>query len=226
MLGIMKDASSTSGELASAGSEHVHGVRNAGAGDPQRRRPWGGAGAGGARVGWAPPRHVGAGAGGGRELDVWGARQRGLRAHSRRAQRRRGDPRPPRPVSRRSVQRLPAAATQRRWRGWGRRVSEKKQKKQRGGGARHTHDYPPPPLPRPHLSLISPSSSIEEPLSTTDSAAHPGSRPTLPQTAPVTGPHLFLYRRSPHHHRQLRSGEEKAGVRRQSAPRTAGRGRS
>ena len=55
MLGIMKDASSTSGELASAGSEHVHGVRNAGAGDPQRRRPWGGAGAGGARGGGRRP---------------------------------------------------------------------------------------------------------------------------------------------------------------------------
>ena len=51
----MKDASSTSGELASAGSEHVHGVRNAGAGDPQRRRPWGGAGTGGARGGGRRP---------------------------------------------------------------------------------------------------------------------------------------------------------------------------
>ena len=111
VLEIVKDPMSRPTDLANAASESVLGASNAGAGDPQRRRPWGGAGAGGGRQGgWAPPRHVGAGAGGGRELDVWGARQRGLRAHSRRAQRRRGDPRPPRPETRRSVQRLPASA--------------------------------------------------------------------------------------------------------------------
>ena len=37
MLGIMKDASSTSGELANAASKHVHGVRNAAEAD--RGRP-------------------------------------------------------------------------------------------------------------------------------------------------------------------------------------------
>ena len=52
VLKVVKDASSTSGELASAGSEHVHGVRNAGAGDPQRIRPWG------RRGGGAPPGHM------------------------------------------------------------------------------------------------------------------------------------------------------------------------
>ena len=46
----------------------------------------------------------------GREFDVGGASQRGLKARPRRAQRRRGGPQPRRPVARRSVQRLPASA--------------------------------------------------------------------------------------------------------------------
>ena len=60
MLGIMKDASSTSGELANAASKHVHGVRNAGAGDPQRYRSVASRGRRGRARGRAPAAGAGA----------------------------------------------------------------------------------------------------------------------------------------------------------------------
>ena len=55
MLEIVKDPISKPTDLANAASESVLGASNAGAGDPQRRRPWGGAGAGGARGGGRRP---------------------------------------------------------------------------------------------------------------------------------------------------------------------------
>ena len=58
VLGIVKDPMSRPTDLANAASESVLGASNAGAGDPQRRRPFGGGRQGGRQRGQPPSRRT------------------------------------------------------------------------------------------------------------------------------------------------------------------------